>query len=220
MASAERRIFWLGIVVMVLLTIAGVDATLAPALWARALGTGAVLLCGWGFFLARSLSRQRLAATCLVDPLTGLYNRRYLVDRLAEELVRASRYGGRLVLAVIDLDDFKQINDRFGHLHGDRVLRAAGLAMRTCLRPSDVAFRFGGEEFVVLLPYADPSTARDLLLRVAEHLRPVTFSGGLAEHPIEGGSPERLLGVADRRLVAAKAAGKARILGPDAAGAV
>ncbi|HXN82190.1 MAG TPA: diguanylate cyclase, partial [Myxococcales bacterium] len=85
------------------------------------------------------------------DPLTGLHNRRYLMDRMLQEMQRSDRHGEPLALAMVDLDAFKNINDQFGHVLGDKVLRAVGSAISKSVRVSDIAARYGGDEFAVIL---------------------------------------------------------------------
>ncbi len=112
-------------------------------------------------------SEERYRTLSLTDPLTGLFNTRHLHECLPAEIERANRYTRPLSLLVLDCDHFKRINDTFGHLEGDRVLQALAGVIRDCLRRSDSAFRYGGEEFVVLLPEADLTAACQL----AERLR-------------------------------------------------
>lgn len=112
-------------------------------------------------------SEERYRALSRTDALTGLLNTRSLWDNLLAEIGRAGRYGRSLALLVIDCDDFKAINDRYGHLAGDRVLQALAGVIAGCLRSSDSAYRYGGEEFVVLLPESATAAA----VRLAERLR-------------------------------------------------
>lgn len=98
------------------------------------------------------LYEHRLIEMTRVDSLTGLYNRRFLNQRLDEELERSTRHGNPLCLMLLDVDHFKQINDTHGHLCGDQVLLSLSAALRTTLRKSDIAARFGGEEFICVLP--------------------------------------------------------------------
>src|SRR2546423_3354388 len=100
------------------------------------------------------------------DPLTGLYNRRFLMDRLLQEMQRSDRHVEALAFALIDLDGFKPINDQFGHVLGDKVLRGVGSAISRSVRVSDVAARYGGDEFAVILPQTPPEGA----MRVCERL--------------------------------------------------
>lgn len=112
-------------------------------------------------------SEERYRRLSLTDSLTGLYNSRYLQDRLKSELQRATRYRRPLSLLVLDCDHFKRINDQFGHLEGDKVLQSLAAVIGHCLRRTDSAFRYGGEEFIVLLPEANGEAAWAL----AERLR-------------------------------------------------
>ncbi|MDP2881845.1 MAG: diguanylate cyclase [Azonexus sp.] len=112
-------------------------------------------------------SEERYRSLSQTDSLTGLYNSRYLRERLPGELERATRYGRPLSLLVLDCDNFKSINDCYGHLEGDKVLQNLAEVIRQCLRRSDSAYRYGGEEFVVLLPETDSLSA----MALAERLR-------------------------------------------------
>ena len=105
-------------------------------------------------------SEERYRTLSLTDTLTGLFNTRHLHERLPAEIERAQRYNRPLSLLVLDCDHFKRINDTFGHLEGDRVLQGLAGVIRDCLRRSDSAFRYGGEEFVVLLPETELTAAR------------------------------------------------------------
>jgi len=167
--------------------------------------------------LHRIVERQ-----ALVDGLTGLANRRHGENVLEAELARAERFGGPLTLVVADLDDFKDVNDRFGHLTGDCVLRDFGAVLRSTVRDVDLACRWGGEEFVLVLPGTDPDGGANLAERVREHLRArtilaldgtpidVTASFGVAccTGPT---SAQELLARADGALYEAKRAGKDRV---------
>jgi diguanylate cyclase (GGDEF)-like protein len=157
------------------------------------------------------------------DPLTGLHNRRYLMDRLTQEMQRADRHGDPLAFAMIDLDGFKPINDQFGHVVGDKVLRAVGNAVARCVRVSDIAARYGGDEFAVILPQTPPEGAMrvvERMLRTISELTlqdsegkscKVTASLGLAYYPAEDiETPEDLIHSADGALYGAKRSGKNR----------
>ena len=153
------------------------------------------------------------------DSLTGLPNRRATDDTLRRFVAQANRSLAPLTALMLDLDHFKQINDRFGHASGDDVLAAVGAALTSCLRESDFAGRFGGEEFLVLLPDTDPDGA----VLVAEKVRAavaaitvpgvdreITASAGIADLLANGGTAASMLREADRALYAAKAAGRDR----------
>lgn len=179
---------------------------------------------------ARSLARQleeanrRLAEMALRDPLTGVFNRRYLEEFLAHEVVRAARAGQSFAVAMLDLDDFKVYNDSQGHLAGDRVLREVAQAMVGSLRASDLVARYGGEEFTVVLLNTSPHDATRVLERVraavAALVLPggetmprgcVTVSVGAACFPQDGTSVRDLLTRADDALYRAKELGKNRV---------
>lgn len=176
---------------------------------------------------ARELQKRlRLAEeSATVDALTGLYNRRHLDRSMMEESARARRQLATCSVILCDLDHFKKVNDTFGHQEGDRVLQYFSAKLRSILRGEDRAFRFGGEEFLLLLPGAEADGAA----RVAERLRDaifldpfthedgtpllVTFSAGVAAFGVRSDySFQGVLEAADRALYAAKAAGRDRIL--------
>jgi diguanylate cyclase (GGDEF)-like protein len=152
-----------------------------------------------------------------IDALTGLHNRRYFHETLEREVSRARRYRRPLSLVVLDLDDFKAVNDQIGHLAGDDVLAEVGERMRGVVRTADIACRIGGEEFAVLLPESSLSDAEQLYDRIAGAVAsgPVgeagdlSLSGGITHlHPDD--SPTTFFERADEALYRAKAAGKAR----------
>jgi len=162
---------------------------------------------------------QRQANT---DDLTGLVNRRRFLEALEREVEQAARLGGDLAIVLLDLDDFKGINDRFGHHSGDRVLEALGVALRNHIRNIDLAARLGGEEFALLLPEVSSSDAVLVAERVCRSLseRPIvwvegnalssTASVGVANY-LPGDSGEDLLRLADAALYRAKGEGKNRV---------
>ena len=153
-----------------------------------------------------------LRELALVDELTGLANRRALMTELGRSLGRARRSGEPLALAVLDLDHFKQFNDLFGHVEGDRLLAAAATAWQRRLRGSDLLARYGGEEFVVVLPATDANTAQDLL-RQLRQVTPagLTFSGGVAQWR-SGENAASLITRADQALYAAKDQGRDQVV--------
>ena len=170
--------------------------------------------------LKDALARIRELATH--DDLTGLFNRRHMLERLNNEKHRSIRSGRSFCLAMIDIDHFKRVNDQFGHGTGDQVLGSVSNTIAAGLRETDVVARWGGEEFLVMFTDTDPGTAERVLMRIqsalthttlaedAPRLR-VTFSAGVtAYQPDE--MLTRTIDRADRALYAAKAAGRARIL--------
>jgi diguanylate cyclase (GGDEF)-like protein len=158
------------------------------------------------------------------DFLTGLYNRRHLNDVLPPMLALAQRHDEPLALAVIDLDHFKEVNDRYGHAAGDRVLASFGKLLRTRLRRSDIACRYGGEEFCVLMPRTSAAVARsklDQLMKVWRAMRfdlgagvltGASFSVGIADSTTTPGSSEALLNAADDFMLLAKRQGRGRVM--------
>ncbi len=165
--------------------------------------------------IGRIVRSQSLAQLALLDPLTELHNRRFLNDRLPAEIARAARRGTTVSIALVDLDDFKGLNDTFGHTAGDRALRAFAQALRSGLRAYDVVCRFGGDEFVVLFPDCDAAGARAALAKLRTHrawalsdLPVVTFSAGIAQFPDDGTSWATLFEVADRNVRLAKEGGR------------
>lgn len=177
-----------------------------------------------GLALANLELRESLRHESLHDPLTGVCNRRYMEDCLRRELARIARDGHALSVLMIDIDHFKTVNDRWGHEAGDRTLRATARRLGRGTRSADVVCRYGGEEFVVILPGADLTDAA----RRAEQLRAmaeagisdddepgvqaVTLSIGVASAPLHGTSSDALLGAADQALYRAKRGGRNRVV--------
>jgi diguanylate cyclase (GGDEF)-like protein len=168
-------------------------------------------------------SNQRLLELSITDPLTGIFNRRYFMEALEKELQRAHRKHAPLTLALLDIDHFKRINDRFGHPQGDQVLIALAAVIQGELRRYDIIARYGGEEFILLLPETSP----DAGLAVVERLRAavekmilphpmeghgVTVSLGVSAYPAEGIlSVCDLIREADNALYRAKAGGRNQV---------
>jgi diguanylate cyclase (GGDEF)-like protein len=179
------------------------------------------------FCLENAVNRARLVRSGLTDALTGWRNRRYLQTRLHEELARSQRDKSALTCLMIDVDHFKKINDRYGHLAGDELLRQLARRIETEVRTSDVSARYGGEEFVILLPRTGIEAGRLLAERMRRAVAaksfelpgvgkpaPVTVSIGVAEHRPSPGMDdlkivgERLIALADAALYEAKAVGR------------
>ena len=132
------------------------------------------------FAIENAVNRARLLRSGFTDVLTGWHNRRYLAVRLKEELARARRDEARLVCLMLDVDYFKNVNDRFGHAAGDAVLAEIAQRIDAEVRQSDIAARYGGEEFVVLLPGTDTRAAEKLAERIRRAIAaaPVELPGG------------------------------------------
>jgi diguanylate cyclase (GGDEF)-like protein len=167
--------------------------------------------------------QEALRQQATQDPLTGLFNRRHLNDTLPQLHALAAREGQPLALVIIDLDHFKRVNDGHGHAAGDRLLSAFGELLATRSRRSDVACRYGGEEFCLLMPRTDAAAARrkaQALLRRwramqftldGGRVEGLSFSAGAADSWLAPGSPDELLKAADHALLAAKRAGRNRV---------
>ncbi len=174
--------------------------------------------------LGNARLRESLRRQSVLDPLTGLFNRRYFEETLRRELARSRRMASPLSLVVLDVDHFKRVNDGYGHAAGDAVLRAIAQLVRQSIRDCDVACRYGGEELVILMPdCSQPDAARR-----AEALRAdiagappmldgagpdaITASFGVAEFPSHGPDAEALFRAADKALYQAKREGRNRVV--------
>ncbi len=172
-----------------------------------------------GVYAGAALHNARLMRylhqEALTDPLTGLPNRRAFEETLEREVHRARRYGHTFALLMVDLNGFKRINDTYGHVQGDVVLRQTAQALRSALRESDFLARYGGDEFVVLLPETDAQQAYRVAQKLAQHIEQLTFEGlppeercglsaGVAVYPQDATDPRQLLTLADQRMYANK----------------
>ncbi len=176
-----------------------------------------------GLALANLKVRDTLHEQSIRDPLTGLYNRRFLEEFLLRELARADRKKHPLSIITLDIDHFKRINDSLGHGAGDIVLRRVGLLLQGYVRESDIACRVGGEEFSLLLPEASMQISaqraenirggvHDLRLKYDGHsLGAITISLGVAAFPEHGTTPDALIRAADQALYDAKSRGRDRV---------
>jgi diguanylate cyclase (GGDEF)-like protein/PAS domain S-box-containing protein len=177
-----------------------------------------------GLSIANIRLREALRTQSVRDALTGLYNRRYLEETLEREMRRAARAAHSLGILMIDLDHFKKFNDTYGHDAGDAVLRETGVSLTKGIRAEDFVCRFGGEEFVVILPTADPETSRARAERLRMKIREltvmyqgkslgmVTISVGVAAFPAHGTSPKELMSAADAALYEAKRGGRDQVV--------
>ena len=174
--------------------------------------------------LANLRLREALRFQSIRDPLTGLFNRRYMEESLDRELHRALRNNTPLGVVMIDLDCFKQFNDRFGHAAGDTLLTKTGDFLRTQIRAEDIACRYGGEEFVLIMPGSSLEATRlraeqvrkDMSRVRVEHggrsLGTITLSAGVAVFPHDGLAAKTVLQAADEALYHAKSTGRDRVV--------
>jgi diguanylate cyclase (GGDEF)-like protein/putative nucleotidyltransferase with HDIG domain len=211
--------------------------SLATDLVLAALGVAFASLWRWNPYLLptavaplllihRSLSVPALQEEARVDPKTGLFNARHFAAELREELARAARFERPMSVIMADLDLLRDINNSYGHLAGDAVLKGIAEIFRSQLRPYDVPARFGGEEFAILLPETSPETALEIAERIrraaAEHSFEVetssepiraTVSLGVAGYPKDGADSNELIHQADLAVYRAKLQGRNRVLG-------
>jgi diguanylate cyclase (GGDEF)-like protein len=164
--------------------------------------------------------RETLHNLSIRDPLTGLFNRRYMEESLERELLKAKRYSRPLGVIMIDIDHFKRFNDTYGHEAGDLVLRELGVFLQNRIRLTDIPCRYGGEEFTLILPEADIALTRQraeqirqgvAAIRVkiqGQTLAEITISQGVAVFPGNGQTGEEILRAADEALYRAKQQGR------------
>ena len=188
--------------------------------------TALILLAYVAMVIAREQRRARDAAIRLstIDPLTGLFNRTFFFAAVEREIARSARSGRGFCLLMMDLDELKTINDRHGHFFGDRVLRGVGEVIRLGGRRIDTSARYGGDEFVVLLPETDPTGAyvlaekirlgvADLRVDVAGSMIQPSVSIGVVSYPEDGRTSDELMITADASMYHSKRAGKNRVTG-------
>ena len=188
--------------------------------------TALVLLAYVAMVIAREQRRARDAAIRLstIDSLTGLYNRSYFFAAVDREIARSARSNRGFCLLMMDLDELKSINDKYGHYFGDRVLRGVGEVVRNGVRRIDTAARYGGDEFVALLPETDPTGAHVLAekVRIGVTELDISVSGvrieasmsvGVVSFPEDGRTSDELMISADQAMYASKRSGKNRVMG-------
>jgi diguanylate cyclase (GGDEF)-like protein len=188
--------------------------------------TALILLAYVAMVIAREQRRARDAAIRLstIDPLTGLFNRTFFFAAVEREIARSARSGRGFCLLMMDLDELKLINDRHGHFFGDRVLRGVGEVIRSSGRRIDTSARYGGDEFVVLLPETDPTGAfvlaekirlgvADLRVDVSGTLIQPSVSIGVVSYPEDGRTSDELMITADSSMYHSKRGGKNRVTG-------
>lgn len=164
---------------------------------------------------------EKLENLAITDPLTGIFNRRYFQEILTKEIAKNSLKKVPLSIAIGDLDNFKKINDTYGHLEGDKALKMVVEIIKNNIRSSDIIARFGGEEFIILFPQTEKEEACKITERIRQAIEnetkkiydlPLTISFGIATYPEDGTTHEELLKRADRALYEAKKRGKNRVI--------
>jgi diguanylate cyclase (GGDEF)-like protein len=210
----------------------GTTSTLASAELPQVLAVVVVNLTALGLLayvatvIAREQRRARDAAIRMsaVDPLTGLFNRSFFFAAIEREIARCARSGRGFCLLMMDLDELKAVNDRLGHFYGDRVLRGVGDVVSAGVRRIDTAARYGGDEFVVLLPETDPTGAFVLAEKIRIGVEEMvvglpptgpqpSLSVGVVAFPDDGATADELMISADEAMYASKRAGKNRVTG-------
>ncbi|MCI0529788.1 MAG: diguanylate cyclase [Nitrospira sp.] len=177
-----------------------------------------------GLALANLKLRETLRIQSIRDPLTSLFNRRYMEETLEKELRRVHRHQQTLGIIMLDIDHFKRFNDAFGHDAGDHLLRNLGTFLQAHIRGEDIACRYGGEEFTLILPGASLDVTRQRAEQIrqgvkhlsimysGQSLGPITLSLGVAVFPEHGSTIESIVRTADLALYQAKAAGRDRVM--------
>ena len=167
----------------------------------------------------RKRMEEKLIELSITDDLTGLYNRRRFYEVLNAEINRTQRYSGSFSLAMLDLDGFKEYNDRFGHTSGDAVLKSFANALQSTLRKTDTAFRYGGDEFTIIMPATDANRVKQIIERVRSKWPPMLeaqftsletplgFSAGITQFPEDAETADGLVFLADTALYHAKRRG-------------
>jgi len=214
------------------LAVAHCHRAAGQALSAEACGLIQEAAADLGRALARARAFDDLREGVIHDELTGLYNRVYLREQIEHELQKQQRYGIAFSVAFLDIDHFKAVNDTYGHCVGDRVLRGVAARIRGALRGADIVCRYGGEEFVLLLPHTHGEEAVEAVDKVRTAIAEAGFAAGAEDGPIrvsatcgvasapaDAGSAEPLLEVADQRLYDGKLSGRNKVVGRGEAGA-
>jgi diguanylate cyclase (GGDEF)-like protein len=168
--------------------------------------------------------QDKLLQQSIHDSLTGLFNRRHMKDTLDSEIYKAKRHNTPFGVIMLDIDHFKKFNDDYGHEVGDMVLEKIGQLVKTTARPEDIPCRYGGEEFLVILPGANIEGANQCAVRLLEEarklriqnkstlMRGITISVGVASYPVNGGTVDQIVKAADTAMFEAKTAGRDRVM--------
>jgi diguanylate cyclase (GGDEF)-like protein len=230
--SLKKRLWAIVILVVAYLVYIALG-DLIPQYW-KLIGFGAsersILTLGFVIILLIALSGlaagEKLASLAIKDGLTGLFNQTYMKSRLQEEIYRSERYKYPLSLILIDLDDFKRINDKHGHATGDRVLKTFSDLLQEKVRASDISGRFGGEEFLILLPQTSCLDAASAAERIRKEVAVTPFrigggsdrscqftiSLGVYSSPANGQNVDEIINLTDAALYRAKKEGKNKVV--------
>jgi diguanylate cyclase (GGDEF)-like protein len=228
-----KKRLWAIIIMVVAYMVYTALGDLIPQYWKwigfRALERS-ILTLGFIVILLISLSgialSERLTTLAVKDGLTGLYNQTYIKARLLEEVQRSERYKSPLSLMMIDLDDFRALNERFGHVVGDKIIREVGELIQASLRASDISGRYGGEEFLIVLPQTSSLDAAAAAERLRKTISGNPFRLGRGEHktcqmtvsigvyasPFRDYNIEEIIGLTDAALYRAKKEGKNKVV--------
>lgn len=202
-----------------------IGSLLLPIPWSMRVALLVAAAANGALHAYRSRQSRELAARSFTDRLTGLRNYDYFAESMRSELARVRRYGGCVTLVMLDLDRFKAFNDHHGHAAGNRLLNAVGQAIAREKRDADIAARFGGEEFAVLVPgrAADGIIVAERLRHAIADLTPnptsrrdftpgISASAGVATFPVDARTPQELFELADRALYEAKRRGRDQVV--------
>lgn len=216
--SYSRKTIIAGYVLLAVLSVAAFIDVMLPSLTWRFVVTGAILVAGWVFYTRRSRLHLQSEKASITDELTGLYNRRYLMNRLLEAKQEVKLAGGSLCFAMLDIDGFKTFNDSAGHVQGDQRLVAVAETVRKVLPDGVLGFRYGGDEFALLFTSAHIQQATRCLERLVEALRDLDLSVsiGVCQYPGLSGNGSDIILMADQALLRAKRQGKGQIVPKEA----
>jgi diguanylate cyclase (GGDEF)-like protein len=212
-ARVVQTLSWFNVLFVVLSVIAGLGVTVI--VWILAARTWILQRAVQRRTAALRRASERLRQLARTDELTGLYNRRFFLDQWRWEYERAKRYGRPLACLMVDVNGFKQVNDRLGHLAGDLLLKEVAKELKTALRQSDILARFGGDEFIIALPetgFEQAASVAEKLRQVAIHVpggtarqvAPIRLSVGVSEIEPTDHDPQDLIQAADESLYASK----------------